>query len=250
MSFNKKSISQLECILIFISWKLCVILRSRVLRVVCPHYIIGDSPCNYSVAIRVDMVMLGSLCAETEKPVSEGDRIWQLWKEMNQFIKWILYYNIILRAQQIRAMNACFGLTQGGLQSEYNTPFFSFLCVLFFFSSNWLASDVLGDKYHEVFVQKIPFLYDSAISSFAVAQWRYCQEYPYYSVSSVNSWRTRRDDNFNKTPIFHYTVINLLLAHTMYWPATTSVASPILQTTPTYKSASTLRLWGWIISME
>ena len=34
---------------------------------------VGDSPCNYSVAIRVSRVILGSLCAETIKPVSEGD---------------------------------------------------------------------------------------------------------------------------------------------------------------------------------
>ena len=36
---------------------------------------VGDSPCNYSVAIRVSRVLLGSLCAETIKPVSEGDKI-------------------------------------------------------------------------------------------------------------------------------------------------------------------------------
>ena len=36
---------------------------------------VGDSPCNYSVAIRVNSVMLVSLCAETIKPVSEGDEI-------------------------------------------------------------------------------------------------------------------------------------------------------------------------------
>ena len=36
----------------------------------------GDSPCNHnSVAIRVNRVMLVSLCAETIKPVSEGDKI-------------------------------------------------------------------------------------------------------------------------------------------------------------------------------
>ena len=39
---------------------------------------VGDSPYNYSVAIRVNRVMLGSLCAETIKPVSDGDRIRQL----------------------------------------------------------------------------------------------------------------------------------------------------------------------------
>ena len=34
--------------------------------------LVGDSPYNYSVAIRVNRVMLVSLCAETIKPVSEG----------------------------------------------------------------------------------------------------------------------------------------------------------------------------------
>ena len=38
--------------------------------------IVGDSPWNYSVACtRVNRVMLVSLCAETIKPVSEGDKI-------------------------------------------------------------------------------------------------------------------------------------------------------------------------------
>ena len=36
---------------------------------------VGDFPCNYSVATRVNRVLLGSLCAETIKPVSEGDKI-------------------------------------------------------------------------------------------------------------------------------------------------------------------------------
>ena len=73
-----------------------------------------------------------------------------------------------------------------------------------------------SDGYHEIFVQKIPIFYDTAISSIAAAHRRHCQEDPYYSVSSsVNSWRTRQDDNF-KIPIFYYTVINLLLAHTMH----------------------------------
>ena len=73
-----------------------------------------------------------------------------------------------------------------------------------------------SDWYHEIFVQKIPIFCDSAISSIAVAHRRYCQEDLYYSVvSSINSWRTR-DDIFKKIPIFYYTVINYLLAHTMY----------------------------------
>ena len=57
--------------------KLCAILRSRVLRVVCPHqgYRSATPPCNYSVAIRVNRVMLVSLCAETIKHVSEGDKM-------------------------------------------------------------------------------------------------------------------------------------------------------------------------------
>ena len=36
---------------------------------------VGDSPWNYSVAIRINRVMLGSLCAKTIKPVCEGDKI-------------------------------------------------------------------------------------------------------------------------------------------------------------------------------
>ena len=35
----------------------------------------SDSPYNYSVAIRVNRMILVSLCAETMKPVSEGDII-------------------------------------------------------------------------------------------------------------------------------------------------------------------------------
>ena len=69
-------------------------------------------------------------------------------------------------------------------------------------------------RYHEIFVQEILLFYDTAISSIAVAHRRRCQEDPYYSVSSVNFWRTRRDDIFKKIPIFFYTVINLMLAHT------------------------------------
>ena len=52
--------------------KLCVILRSRVLRVVCPHEGYRSATplaTNYSVAIRVNRVMLGSLYAETIKSV-------------------------------------------------------------------------------------------------------------------------------------------------------------------------------------
>ena len=57
--------------------KLCVTLRSRVLRVVCPHqgYRSATPLAIYSVDIRVNRVMLVSLCAETIKPVSEGDKI-------------------------------------------------------------------------------------------------------------------------------------------------------------------------------
>ena len=46
-----------------------------------------DSPCSYSAATRVNAVMLVSLCTETIKPASEGDKIGQLWREMNPFIK-------------------------------------------------------------------------------------------------------------------------------------------------------------------
>ena len=36
---------------------------------------VGNSSCKYNVAIRVNRVILVSLCAETIKPVSEGDKI-------------------------------------------------------------------------------------------------------------------------------------------------------------------------------
>ena len=55
---------------------------------------VGDSPWNYSEAIRVNKVMLVSLCAKTIKSVFEGDKIsLLLWKEIHQFIikKRILY---------------------------------------------------------------------------------------------------------------------------------------------------------------
>ena len=58
--------------------KPCVMLRSRVLRVVCPHQGYRSATpltTTYSVAIRVNKVILVSLCAETIKPVSEGDTI-------------------------------------------------------------------------------------------------------------------------------------------------------------------------------
>ena len=59
---------------------LCVILRSRALRVVCQ--LIKDTGRRLSlelqlesvVATRVNRVMLVSLCAETIKPVFEGDK--------------------------------------------------------------------------------------------------------------------------------------------------------------------------------
>ena len=117
----------------------------------------------------------------------------------------------------MRAMRACFGLTQGDLESEYNKPFLSSLSFNFsFLFSNLLASDLrmCSDRYHEVFVQKIPIFCDTAMSSIAVAHRRYCQEDPYFSVKSVSSWRTR-DDFFKKIPVYDY-AINDLLAHTMY----------------------------------
>ena len=65
-----------------------------------------------------------------------------------------------------------------------------------------------SDRYHELLVQNIPISYDTtAISSITVAHRIYFQEDLIYSVSSVNSWRTR-DDIFKKIPILFYTVIN------------------------------------------
>ena len=64
----------------------------RISRVAFPNlaYMSATHSCNYSVAIRVNRVMLVSLCAETIKPVSEGGKIGQLWKEMHLFIESIL----------------------------------------------------------------------------------------------------------------------------------------------------------------
>ena len=77
-------------------------------------------------------------------------------------------------------------------------PLFFLLCV--FYSGNIFVSPidrvwrayvcvVIGTT--KIFMQKIPTFYDTAKSSIAVAHRRYCQEDPYYSVSSVHSWRTR-----------------------------------------------------------
>ena len=85
-------------------------------------------------------------------------------------------------------MSACFGLTQGDVESEYNTPFFFLLYFLLF--SFFQLTCVHSDGYHEIFVQNIPIFHDAAIPSIAR---RFCQEDPYYSVSSVNPWRTRDD---------------------------------------------------------
>ena len=56
-----------------------------------------------------------------------------------------------------------------------------------------------SNSYNEMFVEKIAFFYDTAISSIAVAHRKYCQEDPYYSLSSVNSCRAR-DDIFQEDP--------------------------------------------------
>ena len=63
-----------------------------------------------------------------------------------------------------------------------------------------------GDRYHEIFVQKIPIFHYTAISFIAVAHSRYCQEDPCCTVSSVNSWRTRYDI-LKKIPIFYSGVL-------------------------------------------
>ena len=53
--------------------------------------LVGDSPFNYSGAIRVNRVMLVSLCAETIKTrFCGGQNVTAVWKEMHPFIKWIL----------------------------------------------------------------------------------------------------------------------------------------------------------------
>ena len=67
-----------------------------------------------------------------------------------------------------------------------------------------------SDRYHDIFVQKIPIFYDTAISSMAT---RYCQD-PYYSDRLIPGEHEMACSK--KIPIFYYTAINLLQAHTMY----------------------------------
>ena len=165
--------------------------------------------------------------------------------------------------QQIRAMSACFGLTQGDLESEYDTwyPFFSSLSFLLFDFSNWLASDVRmrSDRYHEIFVQKNSIFYDTATSSIAVAHRRYSQQDSYYSVhhrlipvkhetafsrrslysiilSSINCWRKRCCIDQQQ----QQSVASAILATTQQSVRNTTT----LIITPTVRSASTFRLWG------
>ena len=62
--------------------------------------------------------MLVSLCAETIKPVFEGDKIWQLWKEMHQFIECISCKSYITGEGRAELLRACMGLNkreQGGV---------------------------------------------------------------------------------------------------------------------------------------
>ena len=91
-------------------------------------------------------------------------------------------------------MSACFGLTQGDLESEHNTLFLSFLFFLFFsFSPIDLRQTgvcvVIGTTRY--LCRRSLFLCDTSNWSIAVAHRRYCREVPYYSVSSANSLRTR-----------------------------------------------------------
>ena len=57
---------------------------------------VGDSPYSYSVAIRVNRMILVSLCAETIKPVSEGQNLTAVKGKCiheNQFLKkWPIIY--------------------------------------------------------------------------------------------------------------------------------------------------------------
>ena len=108
--------------------------------------------------------------------------------------------------QQIRAMSACFGLTQGDLESEneYNAPLLSSVfSIRFFFPIDllllyrrllWRTGDIV----------KIPITL-------------------YHRLILVE-----RDDIFDDifekifTGVFCCTVINYSLANTMYWPAATT----------------------------
>ena len=112
---------------------------------------------------------------------------------------------------QIRAMSACFILTQTGwsrIGIKYPFPFFCILYSIHF--SNWLASDVRmrsNNRYHDNFVDKIPMFYDTSycyIVDCAGTREILSRKIP---IALVNSSRTR-DDIFEKIPIFCYTVLS------------------------------------------
>ena len=65
-------------------WQLWKEMHQFIECISCKSYITGEGRAEL---FRANRVMLVSLCAETIKPVFEGDKIWQLWKEMHQFIE-------------------------------------------------------------------------------------------------------------------------------------------------------------------
>ena len=97
--------------------------------------------------------------------------------------------------QQIRAMNACFGLTQEVILNRNVLPLFFLLCLFYYFLfSKWLACDLRmrSDRGTTRYLCRRPlFLWYCHIVDIAVAHRRYCQD-SYYSVPSVIFWRTRR----------------------------------------------------------
>ena len=161
--------------------------------------------------------------------------------------------------QQIRAMSACFGLTLGGHESEYNTPFTSSVSsVLFFFPVDLRLTCVcvvIGTTiylcrtslffmillYRRLLwrtgdtVKKIPITqYHRLIPS--EHEMAFSRRSLYFIIlSSINCWRTRCIDQQQQQ-----SVASAIVATTQQSVRNTTT----LTITPTFRSASTFCLWG------
>ena len=150
----------------------------------------------------------------------------------------------------------------GDLGSECSAPFLSSLSFLLIFFSKWLASDVRMriDRYHEIFMPKINISYDTDI--YRRLLWRtgdivkkipitlYHRLIPrehemafsgrplyFIIMSSINCWRTRCIDQQQQQ---QHSVVSAILAITQQSVRNTAT----LIITPTFRRASTFRLWG------
>ena len=164
--------------------------------------------------------------------------------------------------QQMRAMSACFGLKQGDLESEYNTPFLSSLFFLFFSFLPidlrltcvcvvigttrylcrrsllfmivlyrrllWRTGDIVKKIPISLYYRLIPGERDDIFKKIPIF---------FIILSSVNRWRTRCIDQQQQP---QQSVASAIIATTQQSVRNTTT----LMITPTFRSASTFRLWG------